>query len=247
MKLFQKLVLVASLASFLAGILTAQAQNENGLMNVRIVTVKQDHVNDWIELQKQLSESMKKAGAPGRSIFEQVKGDHNTFHILTVLDGWADYDTANDNGMGEAEWANWVNKITDTIQSRKELTVRTFDSLSIPAKEDSQPNLVALRRHTVKQGHSGDFYNWIEGKLSPALKKLGIEGRSFGRTIIGDNVNTFYHARRIDSYADMGNWVFSKLSDSERAEIFTAERNSWVVSSDQIMLRFREDLSFSQE
>lgn len=233
--------------AMVAGSIPAIAQEENGLMNVRIVTVKQDHVSEWIELQKQQSESMKKAGAPGRSIYEQVKGDHNTFHILTVLDGWDDYDSSNENGMGEAEWANWINKITDTIQSRREFTVQTFKSMEIPAEEGSKPNLVALWQHTVKQENRGDFYNWFEDKMVPALKKVGAKGRSFGRIIIGGNVNTYYHARRLDSYADMGQWTFRGLSAEERADLLSDERQSWIVNSEQIMLKFREDLSFSNE
>ena len=53
-----------SILTFGAITSTAQDQSDNGLMNVCIVTVKQNHVADWIELQKQLTESMKKAGAP---------------------------------------------------------------------------------------------------------------------------------------------------------------------------------------
>ena len=230
----------------LAGMLSAQAQNENGLMNVRIVTVKQDHLNDWIELQKQLTESMQKAGAPPRRIWQIVKGDHNTFHILTPLEGWADYDSSNDNGMGEAEWANWINKVSDTIQFREERTVRTY-GFSIPQEEGAERKLVAVRYHTVKQGHNGDMQAWFEEKLVPALKKLDQKGRYFGRIITGGNVNTFYHARALESYADMGNWAFSNLSQKERDEIFTDERNSWVIESTQTLMRYRADLSFSDE
>jgi NADH:ubiquinone oxidoreductase subunit len=196
-------LLVAGLA-FAAGIGSAQAQDETGLMNARIVTVKQDHVNDWIELQKQLSESMKKASAPGRRIYEQVKGDHNTFHVITELDEWGDYDSPNDNGMDEAEWANWLNKITDTVQSRRELTYRTFDSLRIETDTGEPSKYVALRKHTIKRGSAGEYRSWLSDKLYPTMKKLGIKGRSFGQVILGDNVDSFYHVRGLDSYADMG-------------------------------------------
>ena len=229
------------------GALPTLAQNETSLMNVRLVTVKQDKVGDWIELQKQLTESMKKAGAPGRSIYEQVKGDHNTFHILTPLEGWSDYDSPSDNGMGEAEWANWVNDILGTIQSRKEFTVLNYDNFSIPAAEGSEPKLIGLWRHRVKQENRNDFYDWYEKKMVPALKKIGVKGRSFGRTILGDDVNTFYHARRLNSYADMQARGFSKLTAAERADLFSAERQSWIVESEQLMLRYRPDLSYSSE
>ena len=189
--LFALLVVVLA---FAAGSSSAQAQNDNGLMNARIVTVKQEHVSEWVELQKQLSESMKKAGAPGRRIYEQVKGDHNTFHIITVQDEWGDYDSPNENGMGEAEWANWVNKITDIIQSRRELTYRTFDSLRIETETGEPTKYVALRQHTIRRGGAGEYRSWLRDKLVPTMKKLNIKGRSFGQVILGDNVDSFYHA-----------------------------------------------------
>lgn len=240
------LTLLVSGLAFAAATSSAQAQDETGLMNARIVTVKQDHVNDWIELQKQLTESMKKAGAPGRAIFEQVKGDHNTFHVLTVLDGWGDYDTPNENGMGEAEWANWVNKITDTIQSRREMTIRTFDSLRTPTATGEPANYVALRQHTIRRGGAGEYRRWLNEKLGPTIKKLDIKGRSFGQVIIGDNVDSFYHARALDSYANMGDFAFSVMSDEDRSELFGA-LDGLVIESSQIMLQYREDLSYSSE
>jgi hypothetical protein len=245
-KIPQCALLVAVLALF-AGSIPALAQDEWGLMNVRIVTVKQDHVGDWVELQKEQAEAMKKAGAPGRIVWEVVKGDHNTFHILTPLDGWADYDNNNGPFRSDTEQANWINDIVETIQSRQELTVWTFDNLNIPPAEGSKPNLVALWQHTVKQENKGDMYDWFEEKMVPALKKVGAKGRSFGRIIIGGNVNTFYHARRLDSYADMGGWTFRSLNAEERADLLSDERQSWIVNSEQILLQYREDLSYSSE
>ena len=241
--LFAGLILVLVSAAVTS---TAQAQNETGLMNARIVTVKQDHVADWIALQKQLTESMKKAGAPGRQIYEQVKGDHNTFHIVSMMDGWEDFDTPNENGMGEAERANWLNDILPTIQSRSEVVYRTFESLRIPTASGEPAHYVAIRRHTVKRGQSGEFRTWLTEKLHPAMKKLGIQGRSFGQVIIGDNVDTFYHARSLDSYADMGHFAFGVMSVEERNKLF-GPLDGLVIDSSQILLRYRADLSFSDE
>ena len=60
-----------------------------GLMNVRFVTVNSEDVNDLINLQQQSTEASKKAGDSGRSIWQEIKGDHNTFHIVTELENWA--------------------------------------------------------------------------------------------------------------------------------------------------------------
>ena len=228
--------------------LSIQAQESNGLMNVRIVTVKQDHVRDWIDLQRELTESMKEAGAPGRSIWEVVKGDHNTFHILTNLDGWADYDNPGENGMTDTQWANWLNEILPTIQSRQELTVRTFRPLDIPDPDGSKRNLLGLRRHMIKHNHTADFYGWLRDRLVPTLKKLGEEGRYFGRVIAGDDTAIYYHARSIDSWAQLDEpFAFAALSESERTKLFDEDRGDWIIKSEQIILQYREDLSFQSD
>ena len=45
--------LLVSLLALFVGSISIQAQNENGLVNVRLVTVKVEHLNDWISLQQQ--------------------------------------------------------------------------------------------------------------------------------------------------------------------------------------------------
>lgn len=243
MKIPHYVPLVSILALF-AGSVPALAQDSNPLTNVRIITVKSEHVNDWIELQQESTEASKKAGGPGRSVWEEIKGDHNTFHIVTELESWADYDTANEPIRGEAEQANWINDIIETVQSRREITYRTFDDLKIEADDGKQPNLVSIRLVTVKPGQSGAYEAWLRDKLVPALRKLGSDSFSCGRVVMGDNLNSFYTASRLDSWAELDEpAIFASLSAEERAAIFEGQ-SDMLVESKRVMLRYHADLSY---
>ncbi len=220
------------------------AQDTNSLINVRVVTVNSEHVNDWIELQQKLTEASKKAGGLGRSIWQEIKGDHNRFHIVSELDSWADYDRTNEPAMGEAEWANWVNDVIVTIQSRREITYRNYDDLKIEEDDGKQPNLLSLRLITVKPGQGGAYAAWLRETLAPALRKLGSDSFSCGRVVMGENINSFYIASALDSWAEIDEpGIFASLSEEERDAIFEG-MNDLIVESKRVMLNYLADLSY---
>jgi hypothetical protein len=243
-----KFTLPISILALLIGCISTQAQDSDPLVNVRIVTVKQDHVGDWIELQRERVEALKKSGGRGRSVSQVNKGNHNTFHIVTFFKDWADYSAPSDPPMGEAANANWLNKIQDTIQSRREFMVRGYADLSLPPKAGMEVKYVTVRETITKQGHANAHLAWTREELQPAMVKSGAHGRSISRIVMGGNLNTFYTVRSLESMDDLDEPGFlNALSSEERGKVFTNESRERILETSLILLSIREDLSFSNE
>lgn len=242
-----KSTILVPVIALIIGTFSVQAQDSDPLVNVRIVTVKQDRVGDWIELQRERTEALKKAGGRGRSVSQVNKGDHNTFHIVTVYENWADYSAPNDPPMGEAENANWLNDIQDTIQSRREFMVRGYADLALPPKEGMKAEYVTVRETITKQGQANTHLSWLREKLQPAMVKSGAHGRTLGKIVMGGNLNTFFTVRSFESLADLDEPGFlTVLSSEERSEIF-ADSGDRIEQTSLILLSVRDDLSYSNE
>jgi hypothetical protein len=242
--------LLVSLLALFAGSISILAQDSepDPLLNVRVVSVKIGHTNDWVDLQRELKEASEKVGERrGRSVYQEVKGDHSVFRILSSYENWADFGNGGGGlaeSLGEARGATWANEVGDTIQARSELVSRMMADLDISAAEDYKPNLVMLRQITVKPGQAGAYRTWLREKLVPGLRKAGAQGRHFGNVVRGGNINQFYIAIHHADWASMdAEGALSKLSDEERSSIFGGS-NDIVAETNVILMRFREDLSY---
>ena len=176
-----KLTIFLPILSLLAGSVSVQAQDENGFITVREVNVKADGMSDWIDLQRRSKEALEKIGGPGRSVWQEIRGDNYIFHIVQSHDSWSFYDTPAERGMDAGELALWGRDLQASLRARQIITYRTFDDLDIDPAEGSEPNLVALRKFTVKPGQAAAFQAWLRETLVPAIRKAGATGRSFGR------------------------------------------------------------------
>ena len=230
--------------TLLVGSISIQAQDNNGLVNVRLVNVKAESLNDWIDLQRRSKEALEKINGPGRSVWQEIRGDNYIFHIVEERENWASFDSTAERGMEAGELALWGRDLRNSLRARQVITYRSFDDLEIEAPKGSTPKLLALRKITVKPGQAGAYRTWLSEKLVPGLRKAGVTGRSFGQVAVGGNLNQFYIAIRHDSWASMDEpGAFSKLSQEDRDAIFDGF-NDMIEESSMILLSYRADLSY---
>jgi hypothetical protein len=230
--------------TILAGSISIQAQDGNGLVNVRLINVKAESLNDWIDLQRRSKDALEKVGGHGRSVWQQIRGDNYIFHIVEDHENWASLDSSPNRGMEAGELALWGRDLRNSLRARQVITYRSFDDLEIKAPEGSTPKLLALRKITVKAGQAGAYRTWLREKLVPALRKAGASGRSFGQVAMGGDLNQFYVAIRHDSWASLDEpGVLNKLSQGERDAVFDGY-NDMIEESTMVMLSYRADLSY---
>jgi hypothetical protein len=224
--------------------LTVSAQDaERSYSAVRTVHVKPSMVSEFVALQTQLNDAAKAAGQSGRGVWQEVRGDLATFHIVSQLESFAQYDEDGSPPMDEDAWAEWVEAIGNVTASSSRTISVQYPGLAIPGDEDAAPNLLLLRFTTVAPGQGGAYRAWLRDKLVPALKAAGTTGHSFSRTIFGGNTDVHIQATSIDNWAALdGAGPLSGLSDEERADMF-ANFSDMVWGNELRILRFRADLS----
>ena len=235
------LILVAFLATFLTGSLNAQ--DSNRLLTVRVITVAGGKTAEFVDLQRELTAAQKQAGSPGRWVWQEVRGNSNTFHVVTYSDNYAAFDEPSESVLGKAGGATWVSRISATVQSREVMTLRWPSDLEIKPEEGVEPNLLVLWKRKIAQGKSGAYRKWLVDKLMPALKKVGVTGYSVGRVDSGGNTNTWISARRLSSWSNLDEpGPFADLSAEERESLF-ADLEGLTVDTEKFILRYRADLS----
>lgn len=234
-------VIVAFMATILWGSLSAQ--DSDILLTARVIEVKNGSTNEFVDLQKQMADARKEAGMPGRWVWQEELGNTNTFHIVTVGENFAEFDESSEPVLGEAGMARWISRITQTTISREKVTLRMYPQLEIKSKEGQEPSLLVLSEFTIAQGRMGDFLDWLENKMVPALKKTGVTGRSYGRTLYGGSTNVVFSAQHHAAWAELDQTNrFASLSDEEREDLF-ANMEGMIVDRKRIILRYRADLS----
>ena len=219
------------------------AQDSDILLTARIIEVESGRTSEFVDLQRQMAEARKEAGMPGRWVWQEERGNTSTFHIVTVGENFAEFDETSEPVLGEAGMARWISRITQTIISREMVTLRMYPELEIKLKEGQEPNLLVLNELTIAQGRVGDFREWLENKMIPALKKVGVTGRSYGKTLYGGSVNVFFSAQHHAAWAELDQSnTFAGLSDEEREDLFKSVEGV-IVDRKRTILRYRADLS----
>jgi len=243
---FQKPLAGALLVIFALGVpLLASSQDEDRTwLQVRTVHVKPDRFDDFVVLQIEISEAQKAAGQIGRTVWQEIRGDLGTFHIVNSIDNLAELDEPFEPPMEEEEWAAWVKAIFEVTDSSTRTILRSHLEWSIPADEDSEPGLLVLRYTTVAPNRMGDYHGWIQDQLVPALKEGGAQGVSFNHTAFGGDSTTWVNGTRIPNWAALqrrrGSLAY--MSDEDFAALF-APVAEMVTARELRILRYRADLS----
>jgi hypothetical protein len=217
--------------------------NDRTYIQVRTQHVKGGMFDEWVALQKQLTEAMKADGRPGRTVWQEIRGDLGTFHTVTSLDNFAANDEPFDPPMDEDAWAEWIAAITNATHSSTRMILRTHPEWSTAPDSDAEPNLLYLRYRTVGQGQMGAYHDWVKNSLSPALKKGGADV-TFSHITLGGNNRTWISATYLENWAAMdGEGPLSHMSDNAIDGMLDAA-NNMVVESENRLLRYRADLSY---
>ncbi len=246
MKRFQKPLAGALLVIFTLGApqLASSQDQDRTWLQVRTVHVKPNRYGDFVDLQTKLSEAQKEAGQNGRSVWQEIRGDSGTFHIVESINNLAELDEPFVPPMEDDEWAAWVTAIYETTDSSTRTILRSHLEWSLPADEDSEPGLLVLRSTTIAPDRMSDYHGWIQDHLFPALKKGGAKGVSFNHTVFGGDSTTWVSGSRIPNWAALQKrrGPLAYMSDEDYSALFAA-LGDMVVASDLRILRYRADLS----
>lgn len=244
-RLVRSLSLVASLAIILVPSLSrAQDSEPDTLISVRIITVKPEMVSQYVKLLREMKEARVEAGSPTRHVWQEVQGTINTFHIVSEYENYEALGKRSTPPMEDFERANYFSQMRTYIQSVELLTLRSYGNLKIPNDEGVQAPLLKLQYVTLPRGQHNEFRAWLSDSFLPALRKVGVKGRSYYRILEGGNTNTMVVARDLNAWADLdAPRPLSTLSQEEREVILKDWQSIELIEQESKILRYRNDLS----
>jgi len=242
-KLFGRLAVTASLVMALALPLTSSAQEGQNQppprLQVRTVSLNADGVDTWVGLQTQLAEANRAAEAPPRLVYEEVRGALDTYHILSFPENLAGFDEQGEAPGNVQE--DWVASIVPTIRERTETISRQHGNLTIPMAEDYERNLLVVSNTRIRGGRVGEYHDWLENKLKPALEAAGVTGVYFSHQTHGGS-NICRMAVHVDNWAALDQRFLPDLSAEERAALYEGV-GAMVADGDRRILQYRADMS----
>jgi hypothetical protein len=243
MKISKIFLPIAAAVLAFSGSAIAQ-DDDHGLITVRTTTVKVGKGPEYRELIGKLAAARKAAGHSGVAFYAVVRGPTSTFYTVTTTDNYAAFDQSYDSGMSDGEWQRWLGRLSNVVDHSVLTTLRTHGELGIPADDGSAPGLLQLRFTVVEPGTGGEHHEWLADTLLPAMREGGQKGYNVSDVRLGDDVNTWISARRLDSWAQLDQpGPFAHMSERARNNMFE-DYNDRVVSSRVEIVRFVPELSY---
>ncbi len=240
-------MLVVAAAGLLVSLTPPSAlaqDDEAGWLNVRVIEVRPGKAAEWEQLQQQRNEAIKKAGLTGRDIWKVVRGDVDTYHIVTRVSKLGGNDEPPPDPLGVAGFQQWISRVNQCVGDRQVLTLRRMPELSIPEKEGRKRNLAVLSMRTNGPGQRQPYTAYLRDDLIPALKKAKVDGVYVNRVFAGDSVRTWAVVALVDNWAafDEPNPLTKALGQEETRKL-TAKGGKLIERIKRILLHYRADLS----
>jgi len=221
--------------------LSAQ-ETEPTRWTLRIVTIKPDSAAAFEAALKDVATIQQEAGRLLFHVYERVRGDLDTYTIITQDTAFTDQPPA---PLG----SELVDRLGHAEDHTTLLSVGFYAALGITGDSLYPPGeYMRVRVRTVSPANADDYFAWHRDQLTPALSEAGMNDLRAGRVMLGGNNNTFFrytYSDAIDGAVD-GLDIPGTVGQREFDRIIAREAELLSNSVDYV-LRFREDLSFTSQ
>lgn len=235
----------------LLGILSALTQSrvmaqasDPGWVNLRVIEVKPDRAAEWEELRKERATAIKDSGGTPPTIWEVVRGEVDSYYILSFVSELGANDEAPSDLMGAADRARWGSRIDRCVAHRKVMTLRRLPQFSIPAREGRKPNLAFVSFVTMIPAKRQDYFAYLRETIMPALRMAKMDGVYVSVLFAGGSADTLVTATWLDKWSVLDDLhPLMKLLGQEEAEKILDKGKPFIARRERVMLHYRPDLS----
>ena len=219
------------------------------LVNVIHVRVKPEHLQEFVDLEREALAPLKKAAPNGlyQIAYRGTVGNTLEFEFLMTLGKFADrdgenpfnkYSTERERILRGARLAQYEENLQVTIDRR-------LPDLSIaPQGPLTPPTYIHMYRIRVREDRNEEFSGTVKNDLLPALRKTDVKLLLARRTALGGPAD-YYFAEGMEKWAEldsppslakaMGADAFKKMEDKLNSAITLEEQTIW---------RYQPDLSY---
>ena len=242
------------IGGLLAAGLPVWCQQQYPLRSVTRTVVKPDHAAEWVDINKQALEMIKKAGNDRFNVVWQVAvGNTSEYLSVSPMSKYGERDQPPPwvknlpqgiSGLGVRRSNCIVSNVTTIERYREDL------SLAPPSSNTTAtpPAYLRMLRTRVRQGKAEEYATLIKSVLLPAYKKAGVTNFRVRQVAWGGNTNDFTSTTGFEKWAEIDEpSILVKALGEEGARQLAAKRNDLVTGTDYTILRYRADLSYLPE
>lgn len=212
-------------------------------LDVRIMQVKADRGAEFQDLIAEVTAAQSAAGRPPVTVWQEVRGSLATYHLVTPREAVGDFDDDLGPPIEAGAWSNLITRLVDCIQSQRRILLQNYPELTIPAAEGSEPaEFLMLRLREIVWGGNGEYREWLQDNLIPALTDAGVQDVGVSRIVAGDSPRIWIMGTPIENWAEFDEpGPFADLSEREAQQLFGAG-NALIQTGENLVLRRRPDL-----
>jgi len=218
------------------------------MLNVTRYQVKLDRLQEFLEVERQIAGSYKKAAPTDqfRVIYRDVVGNPTEFWVLTPLSKFADRDGQNPyvKLTTEQERLTRTARLVQYIEHEQTSIDRTIADLTVAGTGPFPPTWVRYQRIRVHPGKANDFITVAKTDVVPAQKKLNATVR-VRRTVFGGNPNDFTVATGFEKWAELDDTnALPKAMGEETFRKFQEKLTAIEANVETVIVRYQPDLSY---
>lgn len=203
--------------------------------------VDHDKIELYEDLLRERRDAWKAAGHSYVHVFERVRHGESAY-----LSMYEDPDV-NQLSLADADISpTWAAQIGGIAKYHILLTVEMPSAFvgNTDRGLGQDGDLLDMRVLRTAPGRAQAYYDWQADQLFPALRKAGV--RMYGaRAFLGDSNRTFLTFSVLEDWAEFTNP--DPAHNSAELQKIRSAGEEMIVSTEQLMYRYRGDLSFSNE
>ena len=225
-------------------------QTAPAMLNIVHYRVKMDHLQEFLEVERQIAGSYKKAATTDqfRIIYRGTIGNATEFDVFTPLSKFGDRDGENpyDKMTTEQERLTRgarLNQYLENVQTsiEKPVTELSINTPGVPFP----PAYMHGIRVRVRSGATDEFSAVMKNELIPAVKKEGVKTLLARRTLLGGVISDYNFAEGFDKWSEMDTPdTLPKIMGEEAFRKMITKIDGVVTLREDTIWRYQADLSY---
>lgn len=218
-------------------------QPSANILGLDYYRVKPEHVTEFETAAGEYTALLRKADAQhGFSVWRSESGEREYLRI----DAYSNYTELGANPIGEkisADRPRLVAAIDSHIESTRRLIVRVISGASLPFDTDL-PAMITIAWLRSQLGKGSEFHALAKSDLLPLMKEAGMKFLFVAQTVFGGPSSDHAIVTALASWASLDGPGPLMSMGEEAYQRYRTKRNELMVSREENVYRFCEDLSY---
>jgi hypothetical protein len=204
------------------------------ILRLEFYRVKRKHVTEFETASREYAALLRKAAAPhGFSVWRSESGEREYLRI----DAYSNYTEI------AADRPRPVAAIDSHVENTRRLIVRVIPEASLPF-DTGLPAMITITWMRSQLGKGGEFQTLAKSDLLPLMKKAGMKLFFVAQTVFGGPSSDYAIFTTLASWALLDGPGPLMSMGEEAYQRYRTKRNALMVSREENVYRFCEDLSY---